>query len=56
MYGTYEPAFFLDAKVTVTPTKWLEIYVCAENILDETYYGYYETDGTTFFAGITLKY
>ncbi len=56
VYGTYEPAFFLDAKITVTPVKWVEVYVCAENLFDEDYYEYYQNEGRTVFAGITLKY
>jgi iron complex outermembrane receptor protein len=56
VYGTYEPAFFMDAKLTVTPLKWMEISLCVDNIWDEEYYEYYETDGRTFFAELTLRY
>lgn len=56
VYGTYEPAFFMDAKLTVTPMKWMEISLCVDNILDEEYYEYYKTDGRTFFAELTLRY
>ncbi|MBW2304895.1 MAG: TonB-dependent receptor [Deltaproteobacteria bacterium] len=56
VYGTYEPAFFMDAKVTVTPLKWMEISLSVDNIFDEQYYEYYKTDGRTFFAELTLRY
>jgi iron complex outermembrane receptor protein len=56
VYGTYEPAFFMDAKLTVTPMKWMEISLCVDNIWNEEYYEYYETDGRTFFAELTLRY
>lgn len=56
VYGTYEPAFFMDAKLTVTPLKWMEISLSVDNILDEEYYEYYKTDGRTFFAEFTLRY
>lgn len=56
VYGTYEPAFFMDAKVTVTPLEWMEISLSVDNISDEKYYEYYKTDGRTFFAELTLRY
>ncbi|WP_172684053.1 TonB-dependent receptor plug domain-containing protein [Desulfosarcina cetonica] len=56
VYGTYEPAFFMDAKVTVTPLDWMEFSVSVDNIFDETYYEYYETDGCTVFAELTVRY
>ncbi|MFH1153888.1 MAG: TonB-dependent receptor [Pseudomonadota bacterium] len=56
VYGTYEPALFVDAKVTVTPTPWLDLTLSVDNILDEEYYEYYRTDGRTFLVELTLRY
>ncbi len=56
VYGTYEPAFFLDAKVTVSPREWVDISFSVDNILDEEYYEYYKTDCRTFFVELTLRY
>lgn len=56
VYGTYEPAYFMDAKVTVSPRKNLEFSVSLENLLDEEYYEYYKTEGRTIFAEVTLRY
>lgn len=56
VYGTYEPAFFLDAKVILTPLKCMELSLSVDNIFDEEYYEYYQNDGRTFFAELTFRY
>lgn len=56
VYSTYEPAFFLDAKITLTPWKWGELSFSVENILNDKYYEYYKTDGRTFFTKLTVRY
>jgi iron complex outermembrane receptor protein len=56
VYGTYEPAFLLDAKVTLTPLKWVELSLSMNNILDEDYYQYYKYDGRTVFAELALRF
>ncbi|MBU4503669.1 MAG: TonB-dependent receptor, partial [Proteobacteria bacterium] len=45
VYQTYEPAFYLDGKITVSPSKWTDISLSVDNILDEEYWEYYEGDG-----------
>ena len=56
VYGTYEPAFLLDAKVIATPLDWLEFSVSVDNIFDKSYYEYYLTDGCTVFAEMTVRF
>ncbi len=56
VYGSYEPAFFLDAKLTVSPIQRMDLYVSVQNILDKHYYEYYRSDGVSVFGGITLRY
>ncbi len=56
VYGTYEPALFVDAKVSAAPLDWMEFSVSVDNIFDETYYEYYLTDGFTAYAELTLRY
>jgi iron complex outermembrane receptor protein len=56
VYGTYEPAFLLDAKVTLTPLNWMELSLSMNNILDEDYYQYYKYDGRTVFAELALRF
>ncbi|MBC7359560.1 MAG: TonB-dependent receptor [Desulfacinum sp.] len=56
VYGTYEPAFTADAKISVSPLKWMEVSLAVDNLFDEEYYEYYKTDGRTFFVELTLRY
>jgi len=56
VYGTYEPAFLMDAKVTVGPWQNTEVSLSVDNIFDEEYYQYYQTDGRTFFCEISYKF
>ena len=56
VYGTYEPAFYVDAKITLSPSRWTDISLSVDNILDETYWEYYKGDGRTYFVELTLKY
>jgi iron complex outermembrane receptor protein len=65
VYGTYEPAFFIDTKLTVTPLSWMDIMtplktmelsLSVDNILNKKYYEYYLPMGRTFFAECTLRY
>lgn len=56
VYGTYEPAFYVDSKITVSPTKWIDLSLSVDNILDEEYWEYYEGDGRTYLVELTLKY
>jgi hypothetical protein len=46
----------MDAKVTLSPWKWAQIAVSVSNVFDETYYQYYETEGRTVLAELTLRY
>lgn len=56
VYQTYEPAFYLDAKITVSPTKWTDVSLSVDNIFNDKYWEYYEGDGRTFMVEMTLKY
>lgn len=56
VYASYEPAFFLDAKLTVSPVKYMDLFVSVENMLDKHYYEYYRSDGCSVFGGVTFKY
>jgi len=56
VYGTYEPAFYVDGKITFTPFKWGEISLSVDNIFDKEYYEYYKQDGRTFFCELTVRY
>lgn len=56
VYGTYEPAFYLDGKITISPSKRTEISLSVDNIFDEEYFEYYKGDGRTFFCELTIRY
>ena len=56
VYQTYEPAFYVDGKITFTPFERGDISLSVDNIFDEEYYEYYEGDGRTFFCELILRY
>jgi iron complex outermembrane receptor protein len=56
VYGTYEPCFTADAKLVVTPVKYMDVSLSVNNIFDEKTFQYYQTDGTSFFGEVTFKY
>jgi iron complex outermembrane receptor protein len=56
VYSTYEPAFYLDTKVTWSPFKCWDLSVCVNNILDREYYQYYKEEGRSYFAEVAFKF
>lgn len=56
VYATYEPAFFVDGKLTVTPLKWMELSLSVDNIFDKDYFLYYMPMGRSWFGEITLRF
>lgn len=56
VYTTYEPAFYLDAKVTWSPFKRCYISFSVNNILDKEYYQYYKEEGRSYFAEVAFKF
>ncbi|MCK5542531.1 MAG: TonB-dependent receptor [Desulfobacterales bacterium] len=56
VYSTYEPAFYLDAKVTWSPFKSWDFSFSVNNILDKEYYQYYMEEGRSYFAEVAFKF
>ncbi|MEA2061588.1 MAG: TonB-dependent receptor [Thermodesulfobacteriota bacterium] len=56
VYSTYEPAFYLDVKVTWSPFKRWDISLSVNNILDNEYYQYYKAEGRSYFAEVAFKF
>ena len=56
VYQTYEPAFYLDGKITISPFKWTDLSLSVDNILDEEYWEYYEGDGRSYFVEVSLTW
>ena len=56
VYGTYEPAFYVDGKVTFTPWRHTDISLSVDNLFDKEYYEYYIQDGRSWFCELTIRY
>jgi iron complex outermembrane receptor protein len=56
VYGSYDPFFVLNSKITYSPVKWVDLSVAWDNLLNRQYYEYYRTPGRTWWAQLTLKY
>ena len=56
VYGSYDPFFTLDGKITATPVKYLQLALAVDNLLNREYYFYNLTPGRTFWVEATLKY
>jgi iron complex outermembrane receptor protein len=56
VYGSYEPSHIMDAKLTWNMAAWAKVSLCVDNVWDKEYYQYYQTDGRTWFAELTLSY
>ncbi|MDD3581002.1 MAG: TonB-dependent receptor [Desulfobacca sp.] len=56
VYGSYDPFFTLDSKITVTPVKHLQLSLAVDNMLNREYFYYYRTPGRTFWLEAAVKY
>ncbi len=56
VYGSYDPFFTLDGKITATPVKYLRLSFAVDNMLNRQYYFYGLTPGRTFWLEAALKY
>uniref|UniRef100_A0A7C5AMU6 TonB-dependent receptor n=1 Tax=Desulfobacca acetoxidans TaxID=60893 RepID=A0A7C5AMU6_9BACT len=56
VYGSYDPYFTLDGKLTATPVKHLQLSFAVNNMLNREYYLYNLTPGRTFWLEAALKY
>lgn len=63
VYGSYDPFFTLDAKVTLTPLQRFNpalgksfVSVAVDNILDRRYFYYYRAPGRTWWVQAGIKY
>ncbi len=56
VYGSYDPYFTIDGKLSYGIFKYTTISFSVKNILDEEYYYYYKAPGRSWFASLTLKY
>ncbi|HEC99760.1 MAG TPA: TonB-dependent receptor [Proteobacteria bacterium] len=56
VYGSYDPYFVVDAKVSANVTKNIELSLSADNLFDQDYYYYYEAPGTAWFAEMAVRF
>ncbi len=56
VYGSYDPYFVADAKVSYKITKYATLAVSVDNLLDEKYFAFYKAPGRSWFGEITLKF
>jgi len=56
VFGSYDPFFVVDTKISYRPFKWATISFSVDNVFDEDYYCYYKAPGRTFFGEITLRF
>ncbi len=56
VYGSYEPALFLDSKLSIRPIPHFEISLSVDNLLNKRFYEYYHLDGRTYLLELTYRY
>jgi len=56
VYGSYDPYFAVDAKVSADVSKNIELSLSADNLFDQDYYYYYESPGTAWFAEMAVRF
>lgn len=56
VYGTHEPAFYVDGKITLKPFKWADLSFSVDNIFDKEYYEYHLPEGRAYFCELILRY
>lgn len=56
VYGSYDPYFVVDGRISYTITKFAKLSFSVDNIFDEKYYYYYKAPGRSWFAELTLKF
>ncbi|MFZ6017818.1 MAG: TonB-dependent receptor plug domain-containing protein [Nitrospirota bacterium] len=56
VYGSYDPYFIADAKVSYKITKWAIASLSVDNIFDRDYFYYYKTPGRSWFGELTMRF
>ncbi len=56
VYGSYDPFFTMDSKITFSPVKYVDLSFAVDNLLNREYFYYYRTPGRTIWTQVTLKY
>lgn len=56
VYGSYDPYFVADAKVSYKITKFATLSFSVDNIFDEDYFYYDKAPGRSWFGELTIKF
>jgi len=56
VYGSYDPFFTMDSKITFSPVQYADLSFAVDNLLNREYYTYYRTAGRMFWTQLTLRY
>ena len=56
VYGSYDPYWVVDLKLSYDITKWSTISFVIDNLFDEDYYCYYKAPGRSWFAEVSVKF
>lgn len=56
VYGSYDPYFVVDAKLSYKLNKNISISLSGDNIFDRDYFYYYKTPGSSWFGELELRF
>ena len=56
VFGSYDPYFTADAKLSYQVASFASVSLAVNNIFDKTYYAYYLAPGRQWFGTVTLKF
>ncbi|MDW8002667.1 MAG: TonB-dependent receptor [Deltaproteobacteria bacterium] len=56
VYGSYDPYFVVEGKVSYELTKYAKLSLSMDNIFNRKYYYYYRAPGRSWFTELTLKF
>ena len=56
VFGSYDPYFTADAKLSYQVTSFASVSLAVNNIFDKDYFAYYQAPGRQWFGTLTLKF
>ncbi|MBW1976082.1 MAG: TonB-dependent receptor [Deltaproteobacteria bacterium] len=56
VYGSYDPYFTVDGRISYQITDFLNISFSVDNLFDRDYYQYYKAPGRSWYVELALKF
>jgi iron complex outermembrane receptor protein len=56
VFGSYDPYFTADAKLSYQITSFASVSLAARNIFNERYFAYYQAPGRQWFSTLTVRF